>query len=202
MKKIVLFSTDINILQRWLNILAYDKEKITILYTLEDLIKTKDSIVILDINSCQKEPKETILVLVNNNNQLLALDRLPTLLQANEFLTLGVMGYGNSAMSPSYLNSAIEALENNMMWIAPNITTELISKYIKEENIIIHDNNEIISLLSSREQEIANLILQGKSNNDISYILDISVNTLKSHIKKIYDKLQVKDRLSFTLLFK
>ncbi|NLO17165.1 MAG: hypothetical protein GX118_03135, partial [Arcobacter butzleri] len=46
MKKIVLFSTDINILQRWLNILAYDKEKIIILYTLEDLIKTKDSIMI------------------------------------------------------------------------------------------------------------------------------------------------------------
>lgn len=34
--------------------------------------------------------------------------------------------------------------------------------------------------LSSREKEIINLVLVGKSNKDIAEILDISINTVKN----------------------
>lgn len=48
--------------------------------------------------------------------------------------------------------------------------------------------------LSEREQEIFTFLTQGKSNKEIAETLFISVNTVKYHIKKIYSKLNIKNR--------
>lgn len=48
--------------------------------------------------------------------------------------------------------------------------------------------------ISSREQELVPLILQGYSNQKIGEILFISPNTVKTHIKNIYAKFGVKNR--------
>ncbi len=49
--------------------------------------------------------------------------------------------------------------------------------------------------LSNREREIVRLILEGKSNKDISRELYISLHTVKNHAYRIYQKLGVKNRL-------
>lgn len=49
--------------------------------------------------------------------------------------------------------------------------------------------------LSEREREIAGLLIKGKTNKEIADILFISVNTVKSHIKSIYRKLGVNNRI-------
>lgn len=48
--------------------------------------------------------------------------------------------------------------------------------------------------LSSREKEIINLVLVGKSNKDIAEILDISINTVKKHLYNILNKIGVDSR--------
>ena len=48
--------------------------------------------------------------------------------------------------------------------------------------------------LSPREMEILALIAKGAGNNKISETLFISLNTVKSHMKKIMRKLKTKDR--------
>ena len=45
--------------------------------------------------------------------------------------------------------------------------------------------------LSEREKEILQFLVDGMSYKMIAERLDISYNTVNSHIKKIYDKLQV-----------
>ena len=50
------------------------------------------------------------------------------------------------------------------------------------------------NLLSVRESEIFELIVASKSNQEIANQLNISLNTVKFHIKNIYEKLQVKSR--------
>lgn len=54
-------------------------------------------------------------------------------------------------------------------------------------------------LLTQREKDILKAMIDGKSNKEISDALFISVETVKSHIKKIYQKLQVKNRVEATL---
>jgi ATP/maltotriose-dependent transcriptional regulator MalT len=50
------------------------------------------------------------------------------------------------------------------------------------------------NLLSVRENEIFELIVASKSNQEIANQLNISLNTVKYHIKNMYEKLQVKSR--------
>lgn len=48
--------------------------------------------------------------------------------------------------------------------------------------------------LSLRENEILELLTQNKSNKEIAKALNVSANTVKYHIKNIYQKLQIKSR--------
>lgn len=48
--------------------------------------------------------------------------------------------------------------------------------------------------LSKREKELVNLIIDGKSNSEISEELHISISTVKNHIYSIYKKLKIKNR--------
>ncbi len=50
-------------------------------------------------------------------------------------------------------------------------------------------------VLTHREKEILQSIIEGQSNKEISHTLYVSVETVKSHIKNIYHKLQVKNRV-------
>ena len=53
---------------------------------------------------------------------------------------------------------------------------------------------ENIENLSYREREIFDLIASGKSNKEIANEVNISVNTVKFHLKNIYEKLNIKSR--------
>ncbi|MEJ2662456.1 MAG: helix-turn-helix transcriptional regulator [Spirochaetia bacterium] len=54
--------------------------------------------------------------------------------------------------------------------------------------------------LSAKEQEIALEVLQGKSNKEIAYDMELSGSTVKSHIYSIYKKVNVQSRVQFVNL--
>lgn len=55
--------------------------------------------------------------------------------------------------------------------------------------------------ISAREQEIIEHLIEGKTNREIATVLFISTNTVKTHIKNIYTKLEVSNRVQlYTLL--
>ncbi len=53
--------------------------------------------------------------------------------------------------------------------------------------------------LTDREMEILALICEGKNNGQISNKIYLSINTVKFHIKNIYDKLHVSNRTQLIL---
>ena len=55
------------------------------------------------------------------------------------------------------------------------------------------------SQFSEREQEVTELLLQGKSNKQIALALGISASTVEYHLKNIYKKLQVNSRTEAVL---
>jgi len=55
-------------------------------------------------------------------------------------------------------------------------------------------NEEAIGRLTGRQQAVYRWILEGKSNDEISVILDISIRTVEKHCEAIYAKLEVENR--------
>ena len=56
------------------------------------------------------------------------------------------------------------------------------------------DNIIASAILNAREIEIITLIAEGKSNKEIAEEIHVSINTVKYHIKKLYDKLDISSR--------
>jgi DNA-binding NarL/FixJ family response regulator len=50
------------------------------------------------------------------------------------------------------------------------------------------------SFLTHRETEIVDLLSRGASNKEIAAALEISENTVKYHLSRIYDKMEVRSR--------
>ena len=53
--------------------------------------------------------------------------------------------------------------------------------------------------LSSRENEVVNLLLLGRSNKQIALALGVSERTIEFHLKNIYIKMQVGSRVELIL---
>ena len=63
-----------------------------------------------------------------------------------------------------------------------------------EHNVQNYTVNELEKPLSEREIQVLELMVAGKSNPQIAKILYISLNTVKAHSERIYEKLCVKNR--------
>ncbi|MCU9612546.1 EAL domain-containing protein [Caldibacillus lycopersici] len=81
--------------------------------------------------------------------------------------------------------------------IIPYPKKMLISDSPQKENVLISALNNLKEMysISSREIEVFELILAGLSNKEISSALFISEHTVKNHITKIFQKLNVTDRV-------
>lgn len=69
------------------------------------------------------------------------------------------------------------------------------SKLTNEDKKIIMEEIEPLEPLTTREEEILQYLLLGHSNRDIAQELFISENTVKTHVRRIYSKYDVKNRV-------
>ena len=159
----------------------------------EELLTLKENLIIINTSVNLDKEEETIEILLENRNKILILESTPKLINAQNWLLLGVHGYGNSMMNDIYLKSAIQTINNGLTWLIPDITMEILSK-LNSDSL---NQKDVLNQLSKAEQQVAILLKDGLSNTKISEELKLSINTVKSHIKNIYLKLDVKDRFSF-----
>ena len=159
----------------------------------EELLTLKENLIIINTSVNLDKEEETIKILLENGNKILILESTPKLINAQNWLLLGVHGYGNSMMNDIYLKSAIQTINNGLTWLIPDITMEILSK-LNSDSL---NQKDVLNQLSKAEQQVAILLKDGLSNTKISEELKLSINTVKSHIKNIYLKLDVKDRFSF-----
>jgi DNA-binding NarL/FixJ family response regulator len=94
---------------------------------------------------------------------------------------VGVKGYVNKNQPLNDLVTAIQQVQNNKLYL-PEEYSYLLKK-IK--------SNEVPEQLSEREIEILRLITKEKKTPEIAELLHISVNTVETHRKHLFDKLHV-----------
>lgn len=192
--KLYLISDDITLRARWIGILSSLQPTTLSSFSLE-LIPS--SIVMVLDRTLDNVPDEILKQFFEHRVMILSMT--PNFAEAQKFLSLGAMGYGNAMMHESHLYSVYQALEEGKIWLHPDFITLMISQ--------IHDHNhpkekslKILELLSNREREVAIMLSDGATHQEIADALDITVRTIKAHATAIYQKLNVKDRLALSLL--
>ncbi|HNT73452.1 MAG TPA: LuxR C-terminal-related transcriptional regulator [Anaerolineae bacterium] len=78
--------------------------------------------------------------------------------------------------------------------VAPDTAAQILSAFRKESKQAAHDGG-LLEPLSDRELEVLRLIAANLSNQDIADTLVVSLNTIKTHIQRLYGKLGVSNRL-------
>ncbi len=96
-------------------------------------------------------------------------------------LCAGASGYITKNTSQQQLTSALNEVIEGGAPMSINIAKMVVQSFRKSTN----------SILSERETEVLTLLASGKSYNSVAETLFISVNTIRFHIKNIYEKLQV-----------
>jgi ATP/maltotriose-dependent transcriptional regulator MalT len=85
---------------------------------------------------------------------------------------------------------AMDNLRNKLEQQLETVQNNKINFLINQEQF----NKYLLNPLSERELEVLDLIADGLTNKEIGEKLFISVNTVKTHILKIYEKLDVQNR--------
>lgn len=99
-------------------------------------------------------------------------------------LSAGAQGYLLKDTTPEELTRAIRALAAGGSPLEPAVAAKLLTS-IKESG-----DDE----LSAREMDVLKLLVAGASNKMIAAQLNLSENTVKSHLSHIFSKLQVQSR--------
>ena len=112
-----------------------------------------------------------------------------------EILKRGIRGVFTQNCPCQIFIKGIQAIKKGELWFSRRILTQVLLDFEnKSENF--HDLENPLTL---REKEILFCVTSGASNDQISYDLNISSNTVKVHIYNIYKKINVPNRLQASL---
>jgi DNA-binding NarL/FixJ family response regulator len=105
-------------------------------------------------------------------------------------LKAGASSYILKNTPPEKIVEAINELHNGGSPISSQIARKVIEVFqIKEKS------NEHFQTLSRREQEILEQLSRGYRYKEIADHLNVSIETVRTHIRNIYEKLQVNSRI-------
>lgn len=135
---------------------------------------------------CQQFPQVKVLVL--------------TTFEDDEYLVkslrYGAVGYLLKDTPPDDLVRAIEAAAKGYTQLAPGLVAKLMQSRSQPTTPPPPGWEE----LTPREREILRAIAQGKSNREIAQSLHIAEKTVKNHITRILNRLNLRDRTQAALL--
>jgi|GEM_PF-2563989 len=103
-----------------------------------------------------------------------------------DILNLGYMGYLSNGDDLPTLRRAIRSVLLGEIWAERRI----LSSYVAEHRV---------AQLTPREQQVHNLILEGKSNKEIARELDLAEKTVKAHVSGILRKFDAKGRMELII---
>lgn len=98
-------------------------------------------------------------------------------------LKKGALGYICKDVKPEELVKAIRTVARGRKFI-PNDIAQILSESVGKET------------LTPTESNVLRMIVGGMSNKEIAFALDVSENTVKTHVQNIFGKIGVSDRTS------
>jgi DNA-binding NarL/FixJ family response regulator len=104
-------------------------------------------------------------------------------------LKAGARGYLLKDSAESDLIHAIMVVSEGKAFFSPEISKVLAADYVRETTMRGADDS--YDLLTSRERELLQLLVEGKSNKDIAALLNLSLYTVETHRRNLQTKLNL-----------
>ncbi len=178
--------------------LLYLQEDLEVIDAFEDgesalryLQKKPVDVLLFDINLPGISGIETVarLKLIHPAMQCMALTSYDDAENAFNALKAGATGYILKNTEPLKLVDAIKDIYNGGSPMSSQIARLVVLNFAATKTAEVYSNE-----LSRRENEILQLLSRGFRYKEIATQLFISIETVRTHIRNIYEKLQVKTR--------
>ncbi len=110
-------------------------------------------------------------------------------------LKAGASGYMLKDSAFKELIAAIRVIVVNKIYISPSVASIITEDYLKQSP---ESDGSTRSLLSSRELEVLQLLVEGMSTKQIASNLRLSIKTIESHRSRIMKKIDVNNIADLT----
>ncbi|WP_191060818.1 response regulator [Geminicoccus harenae] len=108
-----------------------------------------------------------------------------------EAVRLGVRGVILKDMAPELLVRCIRTVHAGGQWLEQHLTGWTLDRLLARESA----KQQATKTLTQREIELVRLVAEGLRNKEIAFRLGITEGTVKIHLHRIYEKLQVTSRI-------
>ncbi|MFT3681602.1 MAG: response regulator transcription factor [Ferruginibacter sp.] len=153
---------------------------------LEGIAVQQPDVLLLDIQMPGKSGVELAAIITKQyrNIKIIALTNIDVVAQIKKILQQGVMGYLLKDASPEIIVEAIETVHGGEQYIQEQLRQQLLS------SLSSHSTKQIVT---RREREILQLIVDEFTNQEIADKLYLSLRTVENHRNNLLQKLQVKN---------
>ncbi|NKY35376.1 response regulator transcription factor [Nocardia speluncae] len=116
-----------------------------------------------------------------------------------EALGLGASGFLLKDAPAEELVRAVRVVSAGEALLAPTVTRRLIAEVTMRRSAR-RTPSPALATLTPREREILELVARGMSNTEIAEALFIAEQTVKTHVSKVFTKLDLRDRAQAVVL--
>lgn len=117
-------------------------------------------------------------------------------------LDLGAVGFIPKSSTAPILLAAIRLVLSGGIYVPPHLLEEPVAEASAPRSPRPKGEGGAMPRLSPRQWEVLALLAEGRSNGEIGDALAIAPGTVKSHVMRIYEELQVNNRTEAALRFR
>jgi len=111
-------------------------------------------------------------------------------------LQAGASAFLLKDVAPAELVNAVRLVASGDAVVAPRVTQRLLENFVRSQPVRpAATRDPLLDELTPRELEVMQSITQGLSNAEIAHQLFLSEATVKTHVRRILAKLQLRDRV-------
>jgi DNA-binding NarL/FixJ family response regulator len=115
-------------------------------------------------------------------------------------LTAGASGFLLKRTRPEQLIAAIHTIASGESLLSPSVTRTVIDRMARHEPQLDPAAGRRLRVLTPRERDVLELVARGLSNAEIATALVVEESTVKTHMKRILAKLDLRDRVHVVIL--
>jgi DNA-binding NarL/FixJ family response regulator len=113
-------------------------------------------------------------------------------------LRAGASGFLLKRTRPENLIAAVHTVAAGDALLSPSVTRRVIDRMAQQPTPNLADQAGLDDL-TPREREILGLIARGLSNREIAAALTVEESTIRTHVKRILAKLELRDRIQIVI---